>query len=191
MIQSKQDLRKYLEQDKIALGNKAKKRPNPLGDDVWRFQILMRKTEYHVNCAKNPVEKAIAVWYRFRFLRRSVKLGLSIPLNVAGPGFSIAHYGALVINSKARIGENCRIHAMVVIGAKSGDPKAPVIGNNVYIGSGAKIIGNIHIADNVAIGANAVVTKSIEEPGTTWGGVPARKISERDSRVNLCPDLFE
>lgn len=190
MIKSRKDLKDYLKQDKIALWKKNKRRPSPFGDAVWRFQILMRKTEYHVNCSKTPVGKLIAMWYKVRFLRRSVKLGFGIPLNVFGPGLSIAHYGALVVNSKAKIGCNCRIHAMVVIGATDGDPGAPVIGDNVYIGSGAKIIGNIHIADNVAIGANAVVVKSIEEPGTTWAGVPARKISDRDSSRNLCPDIF-
>ncbi len=191
MIQSKRDLREYLRQDQIALGKKNQKKPSPFGDEVWRFQILMRRTEYHVNCAKNPLQKMIAQLYRLRYHRYCVKMGFHVPLNIFDAGLSIAHYGALVVNSKAKVGKNCRIHAMVVIGATNGDPAAPVLGDNVYIGAGAKIVGNIHIADNVAIGANAVVVKSIEEPGTTWGGVPARKISERDSRCNLCQDLFQ
>ena len=191
MIQSKRDLREYLRQDQIALGKKNQKKPSPFGDEVWRFQILMRRTEYHVNCAKNPLLKMIAQLYRLRYHRYCVKMGFHVPLNIFDEGLSIAHYGALVVNSKAKVGKNCRIHAMVVIGATNGDPAAPVLGDNVYIGAGAKIVGNIHIADNVAIGANAVVVKSIEEPGTTWGGVPARKISERDSRCNLCQDLFQ
>ena len=76
-----------------------------------------------------------------------------------------------------------------VIGKNNGG--FPIIGDNVYIGAGAKIVGDIHIADDVAIGAGAVVVKSIEEKGTTWGGVPAKKISDRDSRANLCPDLWK
>ena len=79
---------------------------------------------------------------------------------------------------------------MVCIGATNGSEKAPVIGDNCFLGTGAKVIGEITIADNVAIGANAVVCKSIEEPGTTWGGVPAKKISENSSRSNLCRNLF-
>jgi len=190
MIQSRQDLRQYLRQDQIALGKKDQARPAPFGDEVWRFQILMRRTEYHVNTAKNPVQKAIAQWYRLRYHRYCVKMGFHVPLNIFDEGLSIAHYGALVVNSKAKVGKNCRIHAMVVIGATNGIPAAPVIGDNVYIGAGAKIVGDIRIADDVAIGANAVVVKSIDEKGTTWGGVPARKISSRNSRCNLCPDLF-
>ena len=190
MIKTKQDLERYLKQDQIALGKKNQKKPSPLGDEVWRFQILMRRTEYHVNTAKNPLQKLIAQWYRIRYHRFCVKMGFHVPLNIFDEGLSIAHYGALVVNSRAKVGKNCRIHAMVVIGATNGDPAAPRIGDNVYIGAGAKIIGDIQIADNVAIGANAVVVKSIDEPGTTWGGVPAKKISRRDSSSNLCPDLF-
>jgi len=190
MIKSRKELREYLEQDRKALWSKSRKHPSLFGDDVWRFQILLRKTEYHVNSSRTPFGKLIGLWFRFRYQRRSVRLGFAIPLNVFGPGLSIAHYGALVVNSKAKVGKNCRIHAMVVIGATGGNPKAPVIGDNVYIGSGAKIIGDIHIADNVAIGANAVVVKSIDEPGTTWAGVPASKISDRSSKDNLCPDII-
>jgi len=190
MIKTKADLRRFLLQDQIALGKGKQKRPSPFGDEVWRFQRLMRRAEYRVNNAKGPVGKALAAVYRLRYHRFCVRMGFHVPLNIFDEGLSIAHYGALVVNSAAKVGKNCRIHAMVVIGATNGDPAAPVIGDNVYIGAGAKIVGNIRIADDVAIGANAVVVKSIEEKGTTWGGVPARKISENSSRSNLCPDLF-
>ena len=190
MIQSKQDLKRYLEQDQIALGKKNQRRPKLFGDEVWRFQILMRHAEYHMNTANNPIQKAIAQCYRLRYHQYCVKMGFHIPLNVFDAGLSIAHYGALVVNSHAMVGKNCRIHAMVVIGATNGNPAAPIIGDNVYIGSGAKIIGDIHIANDVAIAANAVVIKSINEPGTTWGGVPAKMISHNNSHRNLCQDLF-
>ena len=190
MILSKQDLRRYLRQDQIALGKGRQRRPALFGDEVWRFQRLLRKTEYYVNCSKSPLGKGLSAFYRLRYHRYCVKMGFHLPLNVFDEGLSIAHYGALVVNTRTRVGKNCRIHAMVVIGATNGNPAAPVIGDNVYIGAGAKIIGDIRIANGVAIGANAVVVKSIDEPDTTWGGVPARKISERSSRSNLCPDLF-
>jgi serine O-acetyltransferase len=59
--------------------------------------------------------------------------------------------------------------------------KAPKIGNNVFIGPGAKIFGDIEIADNVAIGVNSVVNKSFLEPGITIAGIPAKKISNQGS----------
>ena len=112
-------------------------------------------------------------------------MGFSISINSFGPGLSIAHYGTIVVGSNARIGANCRIHVGVTIGATNDEKDATIIGDNVYIGTGAKIIGKIKIADNVAIGANAVVVKDILEPGITVGGVPAKKISCNDSSSNL------
>ena len=64
------------------------------------------------------------------------------------------------MNSNAVIGDNCRIHQGVTIGSTGGSDASAKIGNNVFIGAGASIIGDIEIADDVSIGANAVVTKS-------------------------------
>lgn len=109
----------------------------------------------------------------------SIHLGFSIPLNVFGPGLCIAHRGTIVINKDVRIGENCRIHVCTNIGSNRDDISAPQIGNNVYIGPGAKIFGNITIADNIAIGANSVVNKSFYEKGISIAGVPAKKINNK------------
>lgn len=115
---------------------------------------------------------------------------LSVLGGKIGKGLSLPHKGTIVINTTAQIGENCRIHEGVTIGSTNGSKIAATIGNNVFIGSGAKIIGDIHIADDVAIGANAVVVKSIYESGTTWAGNPARKVSDNNSHSNLAPGLF-
>ena len=90
----------------------------------------------------------------------------------------------------AKIGKNCRLQEGVTIGATDGSHDAATIGDNCYFGSGAKVIGAVIIADDVAIGAGAVVTKDITEAGTTWGGVPARKISDNNSHGSLCSALF-
>lgn len=71
-----------------------------------------------------------------------------------------------------------------------GGKYAATIGDNVFIGTGAKIIGDISIANNVVIGANSVVCKSIEEPGITVAGIPAKKISEKDSRYFINSKLL-
>ena len=67
-----------------------------------------------------------------------------------------------------------------VIKVRGGENKAPIIGKNVDIGFGAVIIGDVKIADNCVIGANAVVTKSFLEQGTVICGVPAREIKKND-----------
>ena len=72
---------------------------------------------------------------------------------------------------KKRVGENCRLHVCVNIGTGS-----PQIGNNVYIGPGAKIFGKIRIANGIKIGANAVVNKDFYQEGKTIVGVPAKYI---------------
>lgn len=81
----------------------------------------------------------------------------------------------IVVNGAARIGANCRIHVCVNIGtSKDHSVDAPHIGNNVYIGPGAKIFGPIEIADDCVIGANAVVNKSCHIEGAKILGVPGK-----------------
>lgn len=184
MIQSKEDYRYYLQCDKLAL-EKSYDRPKFIGDEIWQFQRLMRKTEFYKNCNKTIFGKLYSSWLQFRYHRCRVRLGFSIPLNVFGPGLSIAHRGTIVVNGNARIGKNCRIQECVTIGATNGSTKAPILGDNVFIGSGARIIGDIYIASDIAIGANAMVNKNFEDSGITIGGVPARKISENNSHCNL------
>ena len=91
-----------------------------------------------------------------------------------GPGLSIAHRGTIVVNSGARVGANCRLHVCVNIGTKAGyGEQAPVLGDNVYVGPGAKLYGSIVVGNNVAIGANAVVNKSFPQDNVVLAGVPA------------------
>ncbi len=190
MIDSKETLKQYLEQDKKALGKKPEQKPKRFGDEIWKFEILLRKVEYYKNRQSGAVAKVMEKYYKFRFRRLSIKLGFSIPPNVFEEGLAIPHYGTIVVHANAKIGKNCRLLEGVNIGATNGSHEAARIGNNCFIGSGAKIVGAIKIADDVAIGAGAVVTKDIDEPGTTWAGVPAKKVSEKDSHSNLCADLF-
>lgn len=185
MIQTKQQLKDWIARDAIACGRKGL-RPSLLGDEIWKFQLAMRRLDYY------QTRRLVPLWmfWRLRYHRLSVKLGFTIPCDVFGPGLSIVHYGPIAVHNNARIGENCRVHEGVTIGATNGSSGAPRLGRNVFIGSGAKIIGDITVADDVAIGANAVVVRSITQPGTTWAGIPARKVSENDSHANLNRNLF-
>ena len=189
MIESKKDYLYYLEQDKIALFNENKKRPSFFKDEIWKFEILLRKNEYCTNCLNKLYFFPYKYWIKWRYYRLSVKLGFTIPLNAIGPGLSIAHYGTIVIGY-AKIGKNLRIQEGVNIGSTGGGKYAATIGDNVFIGTGAKIIGDISIANNVVIGANSLVCKSIEEPGITVAGIPAKKISEKDSRYFINSKLL-
>ena len=145
-----------------------------LTDPVYRWERLLRKCEYWENCHPGAVSFLYRIWLRRRFSRKSALLGFSVPLNVCGPGLAILHYGSVVISRHASIGENCILNSCVNIGAHPLSGGAPQIGNNVYIGSGAKLFGKITIADNVQIGANAVVRNDCFQQSALLVGVPAK-----------------
>ena len=102
-----------------------------------------------------------------------MNLGFSVPPNVFGPGLSIAHWGTLIVNDRARVGSRCRIHPGAVLAVKDG--LATQLGDDCYVGPGAKLIGGIILGDGCVVGANAVVTKSFPA-GSVLAGVPARVI---------------
>ena len=179
MIQSKKDYLYYLECDKVAM-RKTRKHPAYKHDIIWTFERLLRKCEYYENCKKGLISRIYAKFLKLRYVNLSQRLGFSIGFNTCGPGLCLEHYGNIGINQHAKIGCNCRIIGGVVIGATESN-KVPTIGDNVFIGFGAAIVGAVTIADGVAIGANAVVSKDILTPDITVGGIPAKVISQNGS----------
>lgn len=184
MIQSKEDYIAYQEADRIAL-NVRNNFIDRFFNDVWQFQRLLRKYEFYLNCKKSIVYVPYLLYLRHKFHSLSVKLGFTVPPNVFGPGLRIAHIGTIVVNEQCRVGSNCRIHNCVHIATQAhprGEPdRCPKIGNNVFIGPGSVIVGDIEIADNIAIGANSYVDRSFSEPGITIAGAPAKKVSDKGS----------
>lgn len=179
MIASKEDLKYYLKIDKKILGiPQYKKRPNIIGDDLWKFLIILRYHEYYANCHKSRIDR-----YKLRLLfilhhHYSLKLGFEIPINTFGAGLKLNHAGPIIVNEKASIGKYCDIHVGVNIGQNITPDEVPIIGDNVWIGPGVKIFGKIKIADGIMIGANSVVNRSFLEPNITIAGIPAQKIKD-------------
>ncbi len=185
MINTNADYLNYLVSDKKALGIKnnglfLKIKEFFFPSYIWSFQKKLRKAEYYKNKKKGVLLKVYYYYLRYLLRKSSLKMGFSIPENVFGPGLAIVHYGTIIVNNNAKVGKNCRIHACTNIGASGGKKEAPQIGDNVYIAPGAKIYGNIIIANNIAIGANAVVNKSFEEENILIAGNPAKKITNID-----------
>ena len=126
----------------------------------------------------------VVFWPLYRIAMRvfthyKYKFGCSIPHSTSiGRGLYIGHVRDIVINERAVIGDNCNISQGVTIGqANRGRRKGtPVIGRNVYIGPGAKIVGAVQVGDHVAIGANCVVTDDVPDYAVVVG-VPGRVIS--------------
>ena len=93
----------------------------------------------------------------------------------AGKNFTLGYWGlGTVIHTATIIGDGCTINQNVTIGRNFGDKKVPIIGNNVYIGAGSVVFGEITIGDNAIIGSNSVVNKSVP-PNTIVAGNPAKK----------------
>jgi serine O-acetyltransferase len=188
MITDKATYRYYLERDLKAYGLNKLSFYNYLWIDSLRFQRRLRKIEYLQNVrSKNPFCHAYLILLEIINHKLAIRLGFSIPKNIFGAGLCLVHYGTIVVSPQAKVGENCRIHPSTSIGDYNG---VPAIGNNVYIGPGAKLFGNITIGNNVAIGANAVVNSSIPD-NVTVGGIPAKIISTKTSIENdVYPEGF-
>jgi serine O-acetyltransferase len=120
------------------------------------------------------LRKFCSLIYRIAFKLVQVVTGIELPCEVEiGRNFVIDHFGGIVISGYAKFGDNCRIRNGVVVGLQRVDePCAPVIGNNVDIGAGAKVLGPIKVGDNVVIGANAVVIRDVPDDCIA-AGVPA------------------
>ena len=127
---------------------------------------------------------------RLMHKRLRMRLGISIPYTTRiGPGFYIGHFGGIVVNEAAVIGRNCNISQGVTIGQLNRGARkgVPVIGDAVYIGPGAAIIGAVTVGSGCAIGANAVVSRDLCRNAVAVG-VPARVISTAGSAgyVDFC-----
>lgn len=149
-----------------------------------RENITINKKDIILYCIKNPCFRYVFYMrlckytekhnrilfpiFRILFRNISIKLGIQIPYTTdIKDGFSIHHYNCIVIHGKAKIGKNFNIRHGVTVGDI--ESKVPIIGDNVYVGAGAKIIGGITIGNNVKIGANSVVTKDVPDNCTVVG----------------------
>lgn len=185
MIDSREKLKEYCDHDNAEkLPTTGKQRlidafTNEPAYLIRRFLRYRRLEEYYVNTAKgNKLKGALGILYDRKANRLGNRLGIEIGPNCFGKGLTIYHIGSIVVNPAARIGENCRLHGANCIGNNGKTQGVPRIGNNVDIGYGAVIIGDIEIADNVVIGANAVVNKSVLTPGAVVVGVPGHIVNK-------------
>ncbi len=134
--------------------------------------LLIRLRSYFLQNKYTLVLSKITGWILERFY------STSIFTTDIGAGLLIPHPLCVVINAKS-IGENCTILQGCTIGLLStSDPQKPIIGNEVYLGAGAKILGPIKVGDGSTVGANAVVLSDIPENAVAVG-IPARTLSKK------------
>ena len=180
MIDSKGKLNEYLKYESEKYGRKNIRVPLIAikeRDILWKYNTILRKTEYYTN-TNNTIMKII---YKIRHIRISNKYSIHIPINSFGKGLKLMHIGPILVNGKVRAGEDISLHINTSIVAGGTNDNAPILGDGIVVGTGAVILGNISLASNIAIGANAVVNKSFTEENIAIAGVPAKKISNNGS----------
>ncbi|MCW2986379.1 MAG: hypothetical protein JWR63_3949 [Conexibacter sp.] len=133
-----------------------------------RWQVLLRVTEYVTN-TRGPLLSGVLRWL---LQSRGIRLGYTIPVNVCGPGLKLPHWGTLVISPAARVGANCTIHPGTSLGIHDGG--APQLGDDVYVGPGAKAYGPITIGDGARLGANCVAKDPVPAGATVVGTTTGR-----------------
>lgn len=135
--------------------------------DGTAANIIYRLMQLFSRCGLLPL--AILLQYLNKLLNHCV-IGLKADFS---SGFVIMHPVGIVINSKVSGGMNITLESGVVMGDAKG--ASPLLGNTIFVGAGAKIIGGMIIGDTVNVGANAVVVKDVPS-NTTAVGVPAKLI---------------
>lgn len=130
----------------------------------WRYRIQNRW-----------LRLPFSILYKILKLLSQILTGIDLPCEVTvGRRFKIEHFGDIIISGDTVFGDDVVIRNGVTVGLKRTNERgAPVIGNRVDIGAGAKILGPIRIGDDVAVGANAVVLQDVP-PNSLAIGVPAQ-----------------
>jgi serine O-acetyltransferase len=145
----------------------------------YRYTSILRLCQYLGARKRNPLALSASLLARGILRHYQTAYGIMIPASTEiGPGLHIGHPGTIVVHPRSRIGRNCNISQGVTLGQANRGPRRgyPTVGDGVYIGPGAKLVGAVSVGRNVAVGANCVVTKDVPDDAVIVG-VPGRVIS--------------
>ena len=179
MIQSKKDLHAYIKADCKIYGKK-----NSLfikwltrSDEYYirAFLVALRHYEYYFNKKRNFFDFIPYLFWWWNYRRMKLKSGIYIYPNVVESGFYPIHAGFMRFGSYVRVGRNCTVLPMVLIGKSHPWNCEITIGDNCLINTGVTILGPVTIGNNVTIGAGAVVNKDVPDNAIV-AGVPAKVI---------------
>ena len=184
MITTKKQLKKIIVEEKAFYVPQKMKWEWILTSDnsvkIFKYLKNLRKAEFYYNTRKNPFNKIMYFFVRRKKNKLGRLLGIEMWENTFDSGLKIWHAGNIVINGKAKVGKNCTLHGNNCIGNTGKSSACPRLGNNVRLGFGATVIGDVELADGVIVAAGAVVVDSCLQENAVLAGVPARcvKISE-------------
>lgn len=184
MITSRQDLKEYLREDCKSLHKThlfIKWLTNSEEFYPLIFMRYLRYTEYYLNKKKKLWDYIPYMWYKMGYRRLKIITGIYIMPNCVDKGFNPVHTGFIRIGEYVKIGKNCTVLPMVLVGKSKPGINADdfIIGDNCYISAGVTILGPVKIGNNVTIGGGAVVTKDIPDNAVV-GGVPAKIIKMKE-----------
>lgn len=185
MIQNYRELKDYLQADLNRYGHRKLKLLGWFcGDESYVVKRLLKRLrwlEYYTNKKKRLWDYPLYFICFLLYRRLRLKTGIHLEVNTIGKGLYIPHYGGGIYANCEKLGDFCIISSGVVLGIKgSGRKKGrPIIGNNVEICVGAKVIGNVHVGNNVIIAPNSVVITDIPDNAIV-SGVPAKIIKIKD-----------
>lgn len=180
MIETKKQLKEFINYEKILYGKKHKYVLLPRMSEksiIWKYICLLRLEEY----SYNTNHKLRYIFYKFLRLKMSRKYLIQIPKNVVDKGLKIFHVSPTIINAK-KIGKNLMLGPNVYMVAQGRTGDSPTLGDDIAIGASATLVGGINLASGIAIGANSLVNKSFEEENITIAGNPAKKINSNGSK---------
>lgn len=144
--------------------------PGTIAVIVFRYGHWVREIKFL------PLQLLLLIPYALGKILVMIGFGITIPSRAKiGPGLTIHNFSGIFI-SGGEIGENCIVFQNVTIGHLRGQPEPPKLGNNVFLGAGAKVLGSVKIGNNVVVGANSVVIADVPDNCTVMGN-PARIIS--------------
>ncbi len=151
-------------------------------DELIRYLRAMRKYSYYSNKTASLDHSHInflfipfLLYYKRKFVRLGYKLGFSIGPNSFGYGLVIHHHGTIVCGPHNKIGNYALINTSTCI-----VDRGSIIGDDLFMGTGAIISKKIELGNNIIIGANSVVNRSFMEEGILIAGAPATKVKEID-----------
>ncbi len=136
-------------------------------DIIMDYLVCMRKASYYSH-QRGKLCRFISYYYKIKKARYGIKLGFSIGTDVFGYGLSIPHNGTIVVGGSNRIGNYAVLQTSICI-----SDNGKIIGDGLYMGTGAKMTTKLRLGDGISVGANSVVNKSFDDNNCLLVGSPA------------------